>query len=274
MTPPARAAVAARSSMPAAPARRHTPVRNPRRVSGPARPAPRGAHTAAPAVALPRAPIGRRGSREAPGLALRAIDAVNGISQSTLLDRLIRSRVWIGLIASSLIGLVAMQLLVLHFNTQVGRALTREAALQRQNTQLSIAASQDSAGSLVEPAAAAAGMTVAPPGSLHFLQASPSDVGAAVAALRAPLAQEAPAGEASTPATSASEMSSSVGGSTGEASSATGPAGEPSSSTASTSEAPAAGATTGASSSSPAVASSTGAATPETGASGARAEGG
>lgn len=214
MTPPATAAAkslpvapATRRGQSGAPARRRAPVRHPRRVSGPAR------LPAAPApgtVAIPYAPsparrsaAGARRAREAPGLALRAIGAVNAASQSSLLDRLIRSRMWIGVLAFSLIGIVAMQVFVMKLNTEVGRTLAHEAALQRQITVARIEGSQESAGDLVEPAAAAAGMTVAAPGSVHFVSSIPSDMSAATLALSTPLpslqSQAAATGAASPP---------------------------------------------------------------------------
>jgi hypothetical protein len=159
-------------------------------MSGPARPL---AASGAPAIALPRAPLRRpeRRTRQAPGLALRALDALAGASNSPFLDRLIRSRLWIGILAFLLIGIVAMQLLVLRLNTDIGRTLVREAALERQNTLTRIADSSASAGNLVEPTAAAAGMTVAPAGSLHFVTVSHSDLSRAAAALQTPVGEAA-----------------------------------------------------------------------------------
>lgn len=173
MTPPA--AAAARSSAYAHPGVRRAPVRR-----APVRRAP-----------VRRSPARARRGREAPGLALRTVDALNAASQSSLLDRLIRSRVWIGVLAFSLIGIVAMQVFVMKLNTEVGRALARQAALQRQITLAQIEGSQESAGDLVEPTAAAAGMTVAAPGSVHFVSSTPSDVSAAARALSAPLPSQA-----------------------------------------------------------------------------------
>jgi hypothetical protein len=181
MTPPSTAA--ARS----APASRRAAVRHPRRVSGRGQSA---ATVAAPLVALPSPRVKRR-PQQTPGIALRAADALVGVSKSALLDRLIRSRLWIGVLAFSLIGIVAMQLLVLKLNTQVGRVLVREATLQRENALMRIEGSQASSGGLVEPAAAAAGMTVAAPGSLHFVAVGPDDVGRAARALQTPLPSSA-----------------------------------------------------------------------------------
>jgi cell division protein FtsL len=185
---------------------------------------------AAPGIALPRQrparpavkprraparlPSTRRPAQEAPGIALRAVGAFEAVSASAALDRLIRGRVWIGLLAFSLIGIVAMQLVVLELNTGIGRTLTREAALQRENAQLGIEDSTYSAESRVAPLAAAAGMTLAPLGTVHFLQAAPADVSRAAAALAAPIQASAGSHASSTEATAAPE-SSTAGGARG-----------------------------------------------------------
>jgi cell division protein FtsL len=221
MTPPATAA-ASRSLARTTSGSRRVAVRHPRRVSGPAGTV-RAAAVAipAPGIALPRerparpkakprrAParkstrrIGRQGT---PGLALRAIGAFQTLSASAVLDRLIRGRIWIGLLAFSLIGIVAMQLVVLELNTGIGRTLAREATLQRENAQLGIEDSTYSAESRVAPLAASAGMTLAPPGTVHFVQAVPVDVSRAAAALSAPVQP--------TPASSQAESSEASGGS-------------------------------------------------------------
>ncbi len=185
MTPPATAAAAPRL----APGSRRRAAPRPRRVSGPTSSA-RAAAVAipAPGVALPRrraaTPKRRRArSNEPRGIALRVIDAVEGISSSSLLDRLIRGRLWIGLLAFALIGIVAMQLLVLELNTGIGRKLTRVAQLQIANSQLGIEDSGASAEARIDPLASASGMTFAPSGAIHFVAASPADVARAAAAL-------------------------------------------------------------------------------------------
>lgn len=167
MTPPATAVAEALPR----PVTRRAPVRHSRRTSGPARPAPR----AAP----------RTADR---GLALRAIGAYERVSDSALLDRLVRGRLWIGLLGFALIGIVAMQLMVLKLNTGIGATLAREAALQRANAQLGIEAATGTGEGRIEPLAAATGMTFAPSGSVHFLDSSAAaDISRAVAALAAPI---------------------------------------------------------------------------------------
>jgi hypothetical protein len=231
MTPPA---AASRSLARTASGQRRTAVRHPRRVSGPAGPARAAAAVAipAPAVALPRgrparpgvkprrapAPkVKRRSPGEAPGIALRAVGAFEAVSANVVLDRLIRGRIWIGLLAFSLIGIVAMQLVVLELNTGIGRTLTRAATLQRENAQLGIEDSMYSAESRVAPLAAAAGMTLAPAGAVHFVQVAPVDVSRAASALSEPIASASSqigSTEAVSPASGAAEAGAAQG--TGE----------------------------------------------------------
>ncbi len=182
MTPPAAAPAHA------LPGVRRAPVRHPRRVSGPAAPARRPARTQPPpAIRRPARP------QPSPGIALRAIDALDSASRSALIDRLIRGRIWIGALAFALIGIVAMQLFVFKLNNEIGHTLARAAVLQRENAQIGIEGSESSAGDLVEPQAAAAGMTFATPATLHFLTARHGALSRAASALSSPIqpAQEA-----------------------------------------------------------------------------------
>jgi hypothetical protein len=155
MTPPATAAASAPAAVPPRRARPTRPARTPRRVSGPARRPAREA--AAGSLTLP-----------ATGIAVGALEALAGLSQHRLLDRLIRGRAWIGLVAFALIGIVAMQLWVLKLNAGIGRAVEHESWLQRDNSRLGIEISEISSGDLVEQAATEKGMVIVPPGALHF----------------------------------------------------------------------------------------------------------
>ncbi|HEX3692786.1 MAG TPA: hypothetical protein VHU13_05525 [Solirubrobacteraceae bacterium] len=194
---------------------RRAPVRHPRRISGPVRTA-RPARPAQPRVAAPPR-----------GLALRVLHLHRRIADSALLDRLARGRLWIGVLAFSLIGIVAMQLIVLRLNAGIGATLVREASVQRENAQLGIAAATAAGEGRVEPLAAALGMTFAAPGSVHFVSAGQTYVARAAAALAQPIqARES----APTSAAETSGASESTPTSTGEASggseSATGAASE------------------------------------------------
>ncbi len=191
MTPPAASAAAAAPAL--APRRSNSPwrapaTRSPRRVSGPAR-----AGSNHPARHRTR---GWSGPAHAVGLA-------EAVATHRLLDRLIRGRVWIGVIAFALIGIVTMQLVLLKLNAGIGRSLVRETLLQRENATLSAENSEVAAGEQVEAQAEHAGMQLIPEGALRFLTAHPaSDVGKAVAALSAPIAATSTGGEATASNTS------------------------------------------------------------------------
>jgi hypothetical protein len=119
---------------------------------------------------------------------LGVLGALDGVSRSGALDRLIRGRIWIAVIAFALIGIVTLQLLVLQLNASIGRSLVREAQLQRANAALSIESSELSAGERVESQAGRIGMQLVPLNGLRFLTANPrGDVARAAAALKAPV---------------------------------------------------------------------------------------
>jgi hypothetical protein len=177
MTPPsAAAAPAVNLRGPLAPHRPFTTAPRPRRVSGPAR----------------RPLVDRPASRRSPeyaGIALGLTEALSRLSEHRLLDRLIRGRTWIVLVAFALIGIVTLQLGLLRLNAGIGHALEKEASLQRENAALSIENSELAAGDLVESSASRLGMEVVPTGALRFLTARPAaDPSRAVAALSAPVA--------------------------------------------------------------------------------------
>jgi cell division protein FtsL len=119
---------------------------------------------------------------------LGLLGAIGSLAGQGAIDRLIRGRIWIGVIAFALIGIVTLQLLVLQLNANIGRALVREAQLQRGNAALSIEDSELAGGERVEARAARLGMQLVPVGSLRFLTSYPSaDIARAAAALRTPV---------------------------------------------------------------------------------------
>jgi hypothetical protein len=200
MTPPAAAAA------PTVRPRRAPAPRGPRRISGPARPA-----------TAPRRPA--TGATDQAGLVFGLLSALESLAKHRLLDRLIRGRVWIGLVAFALIGIVTLQLGLLKLNGGIGRALEHEALLQRENAALSIENSELAAGTHVEQGAAKLGMAFVPAGALRFLGASGhGDTGKAAAALASAAHAAAQAREVSA---AEAASASSAEASEGEASSET-----------------------------------------------------
>jgi hypothetical protein len=193
VSPPAAAAAAA----PATRGRTGAPVRprvappRPRRISGPVRPAKRSSRTSSQAQA-------------AHGLVPSLLGALDGVSRSGALDRLIRGRIWIGVITFALIGIVTLQLLVLQLNASIGRSLVREAQLQRADAALSIEGSELAGGERVETQAALLGMQLVPEGSLRFLTDDPrANIARAAAAVKARAHSTSSSGEAGARSTAA-----------------------------------------------------------------------
>jgi len=181
--------------------------RGPRRVSGPARstaPAPAGApapsrQRRAPAPSRQRRAPAPSRQRRAPAprttparhrstpasLWPRLGRFVGELPDHRLLDRLIRGRLWIGIIAFALVGIVFMQVSLLKLNAGIGRSVQDATSLERQNAGLQAQVSQLSAGDRIEAEGRRLGMVMAPAGDVRFLSASPRDAGLAGRALRA-----------------------------------------------------------------------------------------
>jgi cell division protein FtsL len=196
-----------------------------------------------------------------------------------MLDRLIRGRMWIGIVAFALIGIVTLQLGLLKLNSSIGHSLEKEGALQRENAALSIENSELAGGDRVESQAERLGMRLVAVGALQFLSShATSDVPHAAQALKAPVkAPEANSETSSSSTEGAAEEASSSSGSSSEATSESGSQSEESQPSSST-QTPATGeATESASSESPpseAGATGTSATAPTTAEGGTAAPGG
>ena len=150
----------------------------PRRRSGPTRPQTAG-----------RAGSGRKQSTDSFAalgrIALRVPDA-------RVLDRLIRGRLWIGLIAGALVMLVFMQVSLLKLNTGISADLLTSQNLERSNAELRASVSRLDSGQRIQDIAAARGMVMPDDGQLRFLRAGPAGNGAqAAGAITAPDTQGA-----------------------------------------------------------------------------------
>jgi hypothetical protein len=163
MTP---AASVARARPATAPAR--APLRQPiapRRVSGPDR-HPR-------AAPLPPPSAGR--------VVVRILDA-------PFLDRLIRGRTWIAIVAFALLGIVAMQVAILRLGASIGSDVTQIEHLTAQNELAGarIAALQPPRN--IATQAAALGMTYPPAGDIPYLTFNPGDPALAARSMTDPTA--------------------------------------------------------------------------------------
>jgi cell division protein FtsB len=127
----------------------------PRRMSGPV--------ARSGAVALP-AP--RRGST---GL----FERLSRLPDHRVVDRLLRSRLWIWVIGLALGGIVAMQVSLLKLNTGISRAVEASATLERQNAGLESEIAKMSSGERIQESARRTGMVEPPAGSVGYLKIRP-----------------------------------------------------------------------------------------------------
>jgi hypothetical protein len=122
----------------------------------------------------------------APPLALRLARAGARIGDARLLDRLVRGRGWIALVAVGLMGIVFVQVSMLRLNAGISRAVAGAETLERQNSILRADISKLDAGERISDTAAALGMVRPPAGEVNYLDARKADGRAAAKAIRAP----------------------------------------------------------------------------------------
>jgi cell division protein FtsL len=181
----------------------------PRRVSGPAAPnrrdderqaappRPPRARIDASALAYADAAVAPRRTFTAPqprrlayggaAIASRVAGVAVDVSASRLMDRLVRGRVWIAIVAFCLIGLVAMQVSLLKLNSGIGRAVQTASTLERSNSALRGEISRLSAGDRIQRLAAARGMVMPAPADVTYLRGrgDPGDAARAARRMRA-----------------------------------------------------------------------------------------
>ncbi len=190
MTPPATIA----AGHPARTTRRPPTQRPPRRISGPSRPKrdPRASVTGATAVARPP-------------LALRLGTRAMRVGDARVLDRLVRGRAWIALVAVALMGIVFMQVSLLKLNAGISRAVTAADTFDRQNSSLREDISKLDSGERIQAVAAKLGMVTPAAGDVHYLDGRGADGAHAAASIKPPkpvaasAATAAPAAAAATP---------------------------------------------------------------------------
>lgn len=119
------------------------------------------------------------------------------VARHPQLDRMIRGRWSIAVIAFALIGIVALQIGLLKLNVGIGRSLERERTLERENATLGIENAELASPERIRQLAARLGMSPVSLTELRFLRASHDPGGAAAAAgrLHTPVH---PTGEAAT----------------------------------------------------------------------------
>jgi hypothetical protein len=148
------------------------------------------------------------------------VPAVLGeLARHPLLERTIRGRWSIAVIAFALIGIVTLQLGLLKLNAGVGKALVRERALERQNATLGVENSKLAAGERVRALAQHLGMAPVPLTALRYLGSAngAGDLAKAAAALRTPVHHSETTAAASPRSAATSTGTEATTGSEGEA---------------------------------------------------------
>jgi hypothetical protein len=174
MTPPPASAARLRAGV-AAPAPLRLPPA-PRRVSGPAT----------------RTPPAERSVSGLGGLFIRVID-------HPWLERLVRGRAWIAIVATALLGIVAMQVALLRLGSQVGAQTAEVNALTQRNNAIVATIGGIEANGGLGTSASSLGMLYPPPGALTYLQPSPGQALRAAERMQAPSAAASAAAAAHPP---------------------------------------------------------------------------
>lgn len=128
--------------------------------------------------------------------------AVSGLAESGLVHRLTRGRLWIGVLTSLLVGIVALNVLALSFNATSSKATRQTDKLNRQISTLR--AQIAAAGVSSEHVTAQAnemGMVVPEPGAIGYLKASPKNAATAAQRLESGAVTAGPLPAATTSAT-------------------------------------------------------------------------
>lgn len=170
-------------------------VATPRRATRPAprRSASRTAHTSRPATR--RAPISAtrpRARAAAPSGPFRLVPvavgrtavAVGGVADSGVVLRLTRSRLWIGLLATLLVGIVGVNVMTLSFNASSSQTAGLADQLKRENSALQAQIAAGLSNERLQRVAASLGLVVPEPGTVRYLTPSAADAEAAAERIR------------------------------------------------------------------------------------------
>jgi hypothetical protein len=166
------------------------PARAPRRkrpalAAAPARTVPaRKAPTRKPAPARRKAPARRPGGQLIP-IAVGTATAVRNLPDSSLVVRMTRGRLWIGVLGVLLVGIVALNVVTLSLAADSGHIAQNIQALEEDN---SVARSRDaekSGAGRIRQEAAVLGLSTGAVEQVGSVQASPHDVETAAQRLAA-----------------------------------------------------------------------------------------
>lgn len=165
--------------MPATATARKTAPRTAR--SAPARRAPR---AAAPARRATRPPARAANARFVPVVVGRTAVAVGGLADSGLVAGLTRSRLWIGLLAGLLVGIVGLNVAALQFNATASKTAALSDELKRENSALRAEIAGGLSNERLQGAAQRLGLVFPEPRSILNLTPGRADAATAAERLR------------------------------------------------------------------------------------------
>jgi hypothetical protein len=149
-------------------------------------PAPARRTPARPAPTRPKRPApGRRPGGQLIPIAVGTATAVRNLPDSSLILRLTRGRVWIGVLGVLLAGIVALNVITLSLAAEAGHVDQNIQALDEENSILRFRDAQRAGAERVRQDAAALGLSAAAIDEVGAVQASPDDVETAARRLAA-----------------------------------------------------------------------------------------
>jgi cell division protein FtsL len=149
---------------------------------------------------------------------MRLLLGVRSLPDHSLLDRIVRGRVWIPVLGVLLAGIVFTQVEVLRLNASMGQALRQNSTLAIRNQALRVSVAELSDQTRIERLAARMGMVMPGPTTLSFVPGNPS-VTSAVQNIHAPAPDQF---VAQLPSPASSDTTASGGSSSGAGASGSG----------------------------------------------------
>lgn len=128
----------------------------------------------------------------------RTAVAVGGLADSGIVFGLTRSRLWIGLLAGLLVGIVGLNVAALQLNAGTSKTAALSEELLRENSALRAEIADQLSNERLQRVAARLGLVWPEPTAIRYLDPRPRDAAAAAARLRA---GEITVGAAHVPAT-------------------------------------------------------------------------
>ncbi len=114
----------------------------------------------------------------------RTAVAVGGLADSGLMVRLTRGRLWIGLLATLLVGIVGLNVVALSFSARSSGTARQAEALEQRNSVLRAQLANRLTNAELQTTAAELGLLSPAPGEIRYLRPGDGDAAAAAKRLR------------------------------------------------------------------------------------------